>query len=127
MKAQYETNLVCRAMDEDGDMRFGEGQNGQLHTLDAMKQVLKTRLGAVAGEWWEGDEGAIPYFDGNVLGAIASEKTKDAVDLLVINRIMDTVGVISVSEVNSTIQNRRYHFQCKVQTIYGTTVAEVNA
>lgn len=126
MKAQYETNLVCRAMDEDGDMRFGEGQNGQLHTLDAMKQVLKTRLGAVAGEWWEGDEGAIPYFDGNVLGAIANDKTKDAIDLLVINRIMDTVGVTGVSNVESSIENRRYHFTCSVQTVYGTTTAEVS-
>lgn len=126
MKAQYETNLVCRAMDEDGDMRFGEGQNGQLHTLDAMKQVLKTRLGAVEGEWWEGDEGAIPYFGGSVLGAVVSEKTKDTIDLLVIDRIMNTVGVIGVTNIESTVANRQYHFTCSVQTVYGTTTAEVS-
>ena len=126
MKAQYETNLVCRAMDENGDMRFGEGQNGQLRTLDAMKQVLKTRLGAVEGEWWEGDDGAIPYFDGNILGAITSEKRRDAIDLLIINRIMDTMGVTGVFNVESSIKNRQYHFTCSVQTVYGTTTAEVS-
>ena len=126
MKAQYETNLVCRAMDEDGDMRLGEGQNGQLYTIDAMKQVLKTRLGAVEGEWWEGDAGAIPYFSGSILGAVASEKVKDTLDLLVINRIMDTVGVIGVSDVESSIEYRKYHFTCSVQTVYGTTTAEVS-
>lgn len=126
MKAQYETNLVYRGLTEDGDMRFGEGQNSQLHALDAMKQALKTRLGAVEGEWWEGDDGAIPYFGGSVLGAAVSEKIKDTIDLLVINRIMDTVGVIGVTNVESTIANRQYHFTCSVQTVYGTTTAEVN-
>lgn len=126
MKAQYETNLVCRAMDENGDMRFGEGQNSQLHNLEAMKQVLKTRFGAVEGEWWEGDEGAIPYFGGGIFGAVASGKVKDTIDLMIINRIMDTVGVIGVSDVISSIENRRYQFTCTVQTVYGTTTAEVS-
>lgn len=126
MKAQYETQLKYRALDENGDMIFGHGDRDFISGLPAMAQVLKTRLSAVEGEWWEGDPHALPYYT-EMIGAGATKKKQDAMDLMVINRIMDTVGVISVSEVNSTIQNRRYHFECKVQTIYGTTVAEVNA
>lgn len=126
MKAQYETQLKYRALDENGDMTFGHGDRDFISGLPAMAQVLKTRLSAVEGEWWEGDPHALPYYTA-MIGAGATKQKQDAMDLMVINRIMDTVGVISVSDVKSTIQNRKYHFECKVQTIYGTTVAEVNA
>lgn len=125
MKAQYETQLVVRRMDENGDMIFGQGENGQLRGLEAMKQVLKTRLATVEGEWWEGDPGAIPYFT-DVLGSPTSMQNKNAIDLMIIDRIMNTVGVISVSDVSSSIIGRRYSFSCSVLTVYGTTTAEVS-
>lgn len=124
MKAQYETNLVYRGLDENGDMRLGDS-NAHLSKLEAMAQVLKTRLAAVEGEWWEGDEGAIPYFGGEILGALNSPQRKDTIDLMVIDRIMNTVGVIGVDNVESSISNRQYHFTCKVHTVYGDTTAEV--
>lgn len=124
MIAQYATNLKYRKMDENGDYVFGHGDDDFLYGLDAMAQVLRTRLGAMRGEWWEGDDTALPYFDG-ILGAAATEQNKDAIDLMVIERIMDTVGVTGVSEISSTIVNRHYSFFCKVQTVYGETIAEV--
>lgn len=126
MNATYETQLSYRLLDENGDMTFGAPSSEIISGLDAMKQALKTRLAAVKGEWWEGDRTAIPYLP-DILGAVVTPRTKDTIDLMVINRIMDTIGVISVSEVNSSISNRRYHFSCNVQTVYGETIAEVNA
>lgn len=125
MQSTYETQLSYRQVDENGDMVFGSGQSGVLHGLEAMSQVLKTRIAAVEGEWWEGDRTAIPYIP-DVLGAPATGKTRDAIDLMIINRIMDTVGVISISDVESRIEDRHYHFSCSVQTVYGETKAEVN-
>lgn len=126
MKAQYDMQLKYRALDANGDMLFGRGDSDFLSGLQAMGQVLKTRLAAIDGEWWEGDPHALPYYT-DILGTAATKKNQDAIDLMVINRIMDTVGVIGVSDVKSTIQNRSYHFECNVQTIYGITTAEVNA
>ena len=125
MKAQYETQLISRRMDENGDMTFGLGESGFIHGLDAMKQVLKTRIAAHDGEWWESDSKAIPYMT-DVLAAARTGANKDAIDLLIIERIMDTVGVLGVSNVQSSFEGRSYRFSCNVQTVYGETTAEVN-
>lgn len=126
MKAQYETNLTYRRLGPDGDMLFGQ-QPGTSHLteLDAMAQVIKTRLGAVAEEWWEGDPGALPYYT-DIIAAPGTKARQEMIDLMIIERIMSTVGVISVSDITSSITQRHYSFQCKVQTIYGETYAEVN-
>lgn len=124
MKAQYETQLKYRALDANGDMVFGHGDADFLSGLDAISQAIKTRLRAIEGEWWEGDPGALPYFT-EILGAPGTKQQQDSIDLMIINRIMNTVGVVSVSDVKSSIANRQYHFTCKVQTVYGETTAEV--
>ena len=41
MKAQYETQLKYRALDENGDMIFGHGDRDFISGLPAMAQVLK--------------------------------------------------------------------------------------
>lgn len=126
IKAQYETQLKYRRTDKDGDMTFGQGEQDFKTDLEAMAQVLKTRLAAAEDEWWEGDIGALPYFT-DILGMASTEENRAAVDLMIINRIMDTVGVLGVSDVESFIENRHYRFNCKVQTVYGETTAEVIA
>lgn len=124
MLAQYETNLIYRRVDENGDMMFGVGAGIAFEEgLKAMGHVLKTRLAAMEDEWWEGDYGALPYMT-DILGAYATDENREVIDLMVIERIMDTVGVIGVSEVVSSIKDRRYTFSCNVQTVYGETSVE---
>lgn len=125
MNATYATQLVYRREDENGDMVFGAGEEGFIEADKAMSQVLKTRLAAGAGEWWEGDDTAIPWFTG-VLGSMCREGRKDEIDLLVINRIMDTVNVIGIDDIKSEIVNRQYRFSATVHTVYGDVTAEVN-
>ena len=125
MIAQYETQLIYRRLDENGDMVFGQANTGHLRTLDAMAQVLKTRLAAVEGEWWEGDDGALPYFT-QILAGRATEANRQAFDLLVVDRIMDTKGVVSVENIESSVENRRYSFRCTVNTVYGQVNVEVS-
>ena len=128
MKSTYLTNLKYRRIDEKEDeWIFGHGENDFLYGIDAMRQVIMTRLKAIAGEWWEGDPTAIPYFD-ILNGYGATDKRKELIDLIVVERITDTIGVISVSDIVSSIdENRHYSFSCKVKTVYGTTTAEVSA
>lgn len=126
MLAQYETNLKYRKRDENGDFVFGHGDADFLYGIDAMQQVIQTRLAAFYGEWWEGDDTALPYFP-DILGAPATIRNKAAIDLMVIERIMDTRGVTSVSDVQSSIIDRHYSFSCAVATVYGNTTVEVSA
>ena len=123
-QANYVENLTYRKLDEDGDYMIGM-QGEMLTGIDAMAQAIKTRLRTVRGEWWEGgDSTALPY----VYGIMGSKTlSKDALDVQVIARIMDTIGVISVYDIHSELKDRRYSFQSKVKTVYGDTTAEVSA
>ena len=124
MIAQYETNLACRKRDERGDMLFGNSINDYASTLEAMVLVIQSRLRAMKGEWWEGDSTALPYF-GEILNAYQTEENKAIIDLMVVERIMDTRCVVSIADVYSRYEGRNYFFQCTVNTLYGTTPMEV--
>ena len=125
MIAQYNTQLKYRRVVENGDMVFGTGSSDFKEGADAMEQVLKTRLGACENEWWEGDPGAIPWFS-EVLGRMVTQEQIDEIDLLIIDRIMDTVGVNSVSGIESGVEDRHYHFTCTAHTVHGDVPVEVN-
>lgn len=125
MQAQYETKLIYRKLDENGDYVWGNGMNDMLYGLDAMRQVIQTRLRAIQGEWWEGDSTAIPYFT-EMIGAPASMERIRKADLLIIARLMDTIGVTNVTGFESSYQNRVYQCSCDVHTVYGNITAEVS-
>lgn len=118
MQAQYETKLIYRRLDENGDYVWGNSMNDMLSGQDAMRQVIQTRLWAFQGEWWEGDRTALPYF-GEMLEAPGSMSQIRKIDLMVIARLMDTVGVLNVTDFQSTYKNREYKCSCKVHTVYG--------
>lgn len=124
MISDYERNLRCRRRDKDGDYVWGHGMQDYTSGLDAMAEVIRSRLQAVQGEWWEGDATALPYYD-EIMSAYQTSQNRAMIDLMVIDRIMDTRGVLSISDVSSTLQDRQYVFKCKVNTVYGTTPAEV--
>ena len=120
-QATYTENISYRRLDENDD--YVMGVQGELLTgVEAMAQALKTRLRVVLGEWWEGDNTALPYFP-SILGK--KNVSREALDLKVIARIMDTVGVLSVSNIKSSMTGRNYSFSCTVKTVYGETTAEV--
>ena len=122
-QSTYTDNLIYRRLDENDDYVIGK-QNAMISGLEAIAQALKTRLRVIQGEWWEGDNTALPFFSG-IFGK--KNVSRDALDLLVIARIMDTVGVLSVSDIKSSFSGRSYSFKCTVKTVYGDTTAEVAA
>lgn len=125
MLAQYNTQIKVRRMDENGDMIFGStAPDAFLEGTEALAQVLSTRLKAIQGEWWEGDEGALPWMT-DILGSMVSRGHRDEIDLMVIDRIMDTVCVNSVDNISSEITNRHYKFSCTAHTVHGDVPVEV--
>lgn len=121
MQNQYETNLRIHAVDASGDWVYGHGDADVWEGLEAMRLAIRYRLQAVADEWWQGDEGAIPWMT-QVLG---QRMRPDELTLLITARILDTVGVVSIDNIVSEMVGRSYHFKCDVQTVYGRTYAEV--
>ncbi len=118
MQAQYESNLIYREQDASGDWIWGNGMNDMLSGQAAMQQVILTRLRAIKFEWWEGDSTALPYYT-EILGGPGSMSQIAKIDLMVIARLMDTIGVISVTEFTSSFKNRMYHCSCNAHAVYG--------
>ena len=125
MQAQYETKLIYRRLDANGDYVWGNSMNDMLSGLAAMRQVVQTRLRAIQGEWWEGDRTALPYFT-DMLGGPGSLEQIRKIDLMIIARLMDTVGVLNVTDFSSSYENRAYRCSCTVHTVYGDVIAGVN-
>jgi hypothetical protein len=84
----------------------------------AVAQAVQTRLLLLQGEWWEDTSDGLPLFQ-TILTMGGSEKQLQATDLIIKNRILGTVGVISIVSFSRQFANRIYSFSCVLNTIYG--------
>lgn len=125
MADTYTIDLKYRALDKNGDMVMN-GENAFLYKQEALMQSISTRIKLYAGEWWEGDDGAIAMFT-DVIGRPRTAENKSTIDLLITARITDTIGVLEVTDVQSEfLPGRVYKYSCKVRTQYGTQSLEVS-
>lgn len=105
-----------RALDEDGDMTFGGNNKNFLKDIKAVIQAIKTRIKLLKGEWWENTEEGFPLFQ-DILGNYDELKIKNRI----VERIQQTQGVLSVTNIDIEYKNRKLNFKCNVSTIYGDT------
>lgn len=103
-----------RKLDANGDMVFGGNSKDFLKGRDATIQAIKTRLRLLKGEWWENTDAGFPLFQ-DVLGKRDELKVKNRI----VERIQQTEGVLSVSNVNAEFLNRKLSFTCSISTVYG--------
>lgn len=106
-----------RALDENGDMTFGANKNNFLTGIEAVIQAIKTRLKLLKGEWWENTDEGFPLFQ-EILGSQDEQKVKK----LITERIQQTEGVLSVTNIEINFNARKLNFSCTVSTVYGDTV-----
>lgn len=109
-----------RKLDANGDYTFGQLPQIQEFWIDqqeAVAQAILTRLQLTAGEWFlDLDEGT-PY-NTQILG-FAPPNVRD---FALRSRILDTIGVNSLTSYQSSIdQNRACGVTADVDTIYGQT------
>jgi len=107
-------------LDNDGDMKFGRGQQDITYGLFAVGQAVKTRLLLLKEEWWENTEDGLPLFQ-QILSQPGSNKNIVIVDSLIKERIIGTIDVTSIESFTSTYENRSYSFTTTINTNYGTT------
>lgn len=105
-----------RALDENGDMTFGQGGlNFLVDSPETVGQAILTRLLLRTGEWFlDTTEGTA--YDTLILGY----GTRRSRDVEIRNRILGTQGVSEIVSYSSSVNDeRRFSVQGDVSTIYG--------
>jgi len=114
--------MKYRELDADGDYAFG--QNRFVNNVEAVGQAIFTRMKLLYGEWWERTDDGLPLFE-RILGVFVDDRKKDAVDLIISERITGTPGVRNITKLDSEFYNRSYSAQCAVNTIFGNLELEI--
>jgi hypothetical protein len=100
-----------------------EGANGPvfLSDIDAVAQILATRLKLLQGEWWENLSIGLPLFQ-SMIGTSAAPANQAAVLLILQTYIMATPFVLEILDFDFEInlQFRASTFRCEVSTQFGT-------
>ncbi|GKX47961.1 MULTISPECIES: bacteriophage protein [Pectobacterium] len=109
----------------DGDYTFGQGDDTWLvNSPEAVAQAVKTRFELWLGQWFLDTAAGTPWIQ-SVLG----KQRSDTYNLAIRQRILETQGVSSISEFNTTVNSatRRVSFTATIETIYGTTTVTSEA
>ncbi len=112
--------MKYRKLDENDDFVFGHNKQDYLLDSKAVAQAIYTRIKLLKNEWWEDLEDGTPLFQ-KVLGSKITPNTKNAVDLIMRDRILNTPDVETILGYKSEVDtvNRVYSMVCSVQTKYG--------
>jgi len=111
-----------RKLSTDNDYTFGNGlANFYINEIDAVKQSVITRLKLWEGEWF------LDIIEGTAYkGEALGKYTKDTIDPMIKDRILNTDGVIEILEYSSVYDGdlRNYTVNVTISTDYGTTTIE---
>lgn len=110
--------MKYRKLDENGDSAFGNKK--WLNGREAVAQAILTRLRLLYGEWWENIADGLPLFQ-EILGRYGGDEAREAVDLIISERIQGTQNVLHLTSYQSAfdISTRHYSAHCTVDTIFG--------
>lgn len=104
-----------RKLSDTGDYTFGQGsRNFWINVPEAVAQAIKTRLLLLTGEWFLDTSEGTPYST-QILG----KNTGPTRDLAMKSRILKTPGVREMLLYASSVEDRDFTVQTKVQTVYG--------
>jgi len=109
--------ITYRRLDPNGDPYCGQGQANFVSDIDAVAQIIATRLKLLQGEWWENLNAGTPLFQ-SILGRSAPYQ---AASLILQQRILGTPFVASISNVQTGYDGstRAFTFSCQVLTQFG--------
>jgi len=110
--------------DAQGDYTFGKNKQNFISGVLAVSQAIKTRLLLLKNEWWEDQEDGLALFQ-SILGQPGTPDKLNAADLLIQDRIINTLDVTGIESFLSTYENRQYSISCVVNTKYGNAKLEV--
>lgn len=110
--------MKYRRLDSNGDYVFGNNELDYISGKEAIAQAIQTKIKLYYQEWWENISIGIPMFQ-SIVGKVANQNLKMTASLLLIDRIKEVEGVISVKNVQVIVDNRVISFEIEVETSYG--------
>lgn len=115
------SQITVRKLDVNYDPLFGNGAANFISDIDAVTQIIGTRLRLFSAEWWESITDGTPIFQ-SILGVGGSGKQPEAVALILQQRILGSPYVTGISNLQSSYDaaSRKFLFSCNVQTRFGT-------
>ena len=113
-------SLIYRKMDSDGDYILGNNSYGFYKDVEAVAQAIQINIKLLQGVWWEDVEIGTPLFQ-KMLGRSMTDERKDAIDLIIKDRIMNTKDVETITSFESEfdMRTRTYTMICNISTSYG--------
>lgn len=112
--------MKVRAITNTGEWTFGKGKNNYAKDVNAVAQMIKTRLKSFLGDCFFALGDGIDWFNLN------GSKDLDEIKINIVATILNTPEVISANEVNVTLgQNRNLIVQYEVNTNYGRVSNEL--
>lgn len=108
--------MKVRAIDSDGDWVFGKGKNDYKKDIDALKQIITTRIKS-----WKRDCFFAPN-DGVDYKNFLDRNTKTFLDNDIKRVILQTDGVLRINTYESEINEntREIEIESNILSIYGT-------
>jgi hypothetical protein len=112
--------IIVRKLDANGDPMYGHGPADFISNIDAVAQIIMTKLKLFQGEWWENLSEGTPMFQ-SILGVAGAGKRPGAIALILKNRILQAPYTTGVSQIATSFNatSRAFSFTCTVQTIFG--------
>lgn len=120
--------ITVRALDmTTWEPQQGNSQSNFLSDLQAVTQILATRLRMFQGEWFLDLNDGTPMFQ-SILGSSGSEKNLQVITNLISARIRSSPFVTGITYISVLFQNRKLVYNATVSTQFGTvTVSNVPA
>ena len=113
--------ITVRALGANNDPLEGQGRANFISDLDAVAQIIRTRLLLFEGEWWEDVTEGTPWWQ-KILGFGGAGRNQQTIALLIGRRIAGSPFVISLSNVAFAYDpsTRQFQYQAAVKTAFGT-------
>lgn len=117
--------ITVRNMGPNFDPLYGNGQSNFLSDIDAVAQIILTKLQFLQGEWWENLLAGTPMFQ-SILGHGGASNTT-AIASILSAVILSVPYVSSLSALSCTYNaQRQLKFYCEAVTQFGTVVLSNN-
>lgn len=114
--------MKMRKLSPTGDYTYGQGLQDFCTDIDAVRQLIQTRLQLYQGTFWRDITAGFPLF--TILGGPGSPNAITANNNAIQNIINTTQGVSGIVSFSSSFDSssRAYSYTAQIQTQYSNTV-----
>ncbi len=105
--------MIFRNLDETGDWLFGKGKSNYLTKVPAIAANIRTRIYSWVGDCFFAQTDGIDWY--NRLG---SKSQRELLELDLRRIILQSYGVIGITEFSSQVVGRKFTASYKVDTIF---------